>query len=124
MGERIALEVKGEARQKTLREFLSGNGWFRGADVDRLSEEEAGIIAGRLVRRINKQIQLSAEKSKALEAGISTVIKRKLTSGEGENRSQLEEEILEICRQHLNENEIVILKKAREEGAFAHLREE
>jgi len=124
LGERKALEVKGEARQKTLREFLSGNGWFRGADVDRLSEEEAGIIAGRLVRRINKQIPLSAEKSKALEAGISTVIKRKLTSGEGENRSQLEEEILEICRQHLNENEIVILKKAREEGAFAHLREE
>ncbi len=118
------VEIKDKAREKLLAGFFSGNGWFRGGDVDRLSEEEAGIIAGRLVRRIRKQITLSAEKSKALETGITAIMKRKLIGGEFENRGQLEDEILKTCRQELDENEIAILKKARENGAFGNLRDD
>ena len=124
LGDRKTLEVKGEAREKLLREFQSGKGWFRGADVDRLREEEAGIIAGRLVRRIGKQIPLTVEKSKALEAGITSVMKGKLTSGQPEERNQIEQDILDACRQQLSESDIAILIKARDEGAFNDLREE
>src|SRR6266536_1503893 len=46
-----AMEIQGESRDDALKDFLSGKGWYRGADVDRLSEEEAGIIAARWVRR-------------------------------------------------------------------------
>jgi hypothetical protein len=116
------VEIKGNPREKLLAEFDCGNGWFRGAQVDRLSEEEAGVIAGRLVRRIGKQITLSGEKSKALEAGITSLMKHKLIDGEFQSRGQLEDQILKTCRQELNENEIAILKKARENGAFANLR--
>src|SRR6266704_1050583 len=40
-----ATEIKRESRDEELKDFLSGKGWYRGADVNRLSEEEAGIIA-------------------------------------------------------------------------------
>ncbi len=118
---RKTVELKGKTRERVLREFISGVGWFHSAEVDRLSEEEAGIIAVRLVRRIGKEISLSPEKSKALAAGITGVMKRKLAGSGTESRSQIEEQILEICRQELNEAEIAVLKKARDEGAFAHL---
>jgi hypothetical protein len=121
---RTVAELKGEAREKMLKAFSSGNGWYRGADVDRLSEEEAGIIAGRLVRRIGEQIALSADKSKALKAGITAVMKRKLISGEIEGRNHLEEEILNVCQQELSDNDIAILRKAREKGAFSNLRDD
>lgn len=124
LADRKPNEVKGKARERMLAEFLSGKGWYRGADVDRLSEEEAGVIAGRLVRRIEKLVPLSAEKSKALETGITDVMKRRLINGEPANREQLEERILEVCRGQLNANEIATLKKAQENGAFTNLRAE
>src|SRR6266566_7741604 len=37
-----ASKLSGEARTNTLADFESGKGWYRGAEVDRLSEEEAG----------------------------------------------------------------------------------
>ena len=40
-----ATELDGKLRDETVADFLSGRGWYRGADVDRLSEEEAGVIA-------------------------------------------------------------------------------
>src|SRR6267142_1240885 len=36
-----ASKLSGEARTKTLADFESGKGWYRGAEVDRLSEDEA-----------------------------------------------------------------------------------
>ena len=44
-----ATELEGKSRDNAVKDFLSGKGWYRGADVDRLSEEEADIIAARLV---------------------------------------------------------------------------
>src|SRR2546429_8136328 len=45
-----ASELEGKSRDESVKDFLSGKGWYHGADVDRLSEEEADIIAARLVR--------------------------------------------------------------------------
>src|SRR5947199_8826695 len=36
-----AVEMQGKSRNEAVKDFLSGKGWYRGADVDRLSEEEA-----------------------------------------------------------------------------------
>src|SRR6266446_421878 len=35
-----ARELSGTAKKKALKDFLSGDGWLQGRDVDRLSEEE------------------------------------------------------------------------------------
>src|SRR5215471_15379520 len=47
-----AVEMQEKSREEAVKDFLSSKGWNRGADVDRLSEEEAGIIAARLVRSV------------------------------------------------------------------------
>ena len=52
------------------------------------------------------------------------MIEEKLIKGEPETRVQTEEKILGVCREHLNEEEIAVLKKAHENGAFSHLRQE
>src|SRR5438552_17078163 len=40
-----ATELDEKSRDEALKDFLSGKGWYHGADLDRLSEEEADIIA-------------------------------------------------------------------------------
>lgn len=60
-----ATELKGEKRKESLADFFKG-GWFRGAEVDRLSEEEAGIMAGRLIRKIRRLIAVTDEQAKTL----------------------------------------------------------
>src|SRR5262249_51426622 len=55
-------ELSGGARDTALQSFRSGGDWHRGADVDRLSEEEAGGITAPLLRRvIDKAPNISAE---------------------------------------------------------------
>jgi hypothetical protein len=46
-----AEELTGGAQDSALQSFRSGRDWYRGAEVDRLSEDEAGIIADRLMLR-------------------------------------------------------------------------
>src|SRR5438876_12251551 len=36
-----ATELQGMSRDEAVKDFLSAKGWYHGADVDRLSEEEA-----------------------------------------------------------------------------------
>ena len=118
-----AVELKGQARKKALENYPSSGAWYRGQEVDRLSEEETGVIATRLARRISRQISLTDEKAAAIKEGIRAALARRLIEGGLGDRSQSEEEMLAICRQNLNEKEIAILKEAHEKGAFSHLRE-
>jgi len=78
--EHEAVEIKGKPREKATAEFLSGNGWYRGADVDRLSEEEAGTIAARWVRRVEAKTTLSKEKAEALHSALTEALKERLTT--------------------------------------------
>ena len=52
-------ELVGVARKSTLRDFSSGTGWYRGDALDRLSEQEAAIVAARLVHRVTAKVPLS-----------------------------------------------------------------
>jgi len=115
-------EIKGSAREQALQQFLSGSGWYHGADVDRLSEEEAGITAGRLVRRMQKLISLAEPKASALQHAFSEVLARKLTKGE--SPEQTEAALMKICQLHLDEKDIAILHEAHQKGAFSNLRSE
>jgi hypothetical protein len=44
-------KLTGSERDQAWRSFHSGQQWYRGADVDKLSEEEAMVITDRLIRR-------------------------------------------------------------------------
>jgi hypothetical protein len=77
--EQQAAKVSGGKEVKALAEFNSGKGWYRGAEVDRLSEEEAGVIAARWVRRLEAKTTLAKQKAEGLEAALTDALKKCLT---------------------------------------------
>jgi hypothetical protein len=105
-----AKALSGDAKRRAWKDFESGNGWYRGAAVDRLSEEEAGIIARRWVMRIRGRVTLTDPTAEALEKGFTGVVRQKLLCLI--TRSKAQEEMVDICRQHLNEEDVATLMKA------------
>ena len=105
-----AKELTGKARRQALNAFAQKTGWYRGAEVDRLSEEEAGVIATRLVRRIRAKITVSDEKAKIIEQGFTDVLKQKLTGKSTKDDAQAA--MVNICRQNLSEKDVAILQEA------------
>src|SRR6266481_1760777 len=71
--------LTGKERTKVLADFESGEGWYRGAEVDRLSEEEAGVIAARWVRRLEAKTSLSKEKADGLQEALTDGLRKCLT---------------------------------------------
>src|SRR5579859_6387780 len=72
-------ELGSRERKAALAQFPSTNEWLRGSDVDRLSQEEAGIMAARLVRKIKTIITLDEAKARAIEQQSAEILKRRLT---------------------------------------------
>jgi hypothetical protein len=110
-------ELAGEARQQALNSFRQGKGWYRGVEVDRLSEEEAGVIAARLVRRIRAKITVTDEKAIAIEQGFTTALKQKLTGKSSKGDAQ--EAMINICRENLSQKDVAILQEAFAAGVCA-----
>src|SRR5262249_11854423 len=77
--EQKASKVSGGRGAKALAEFSSGKGGYRGAEVDRLSEEEAGVIAARWMRRLQAKTTLAKDKAQELEATLTDALKKCLT---------------------------------------------
>ncbi len=68
-------EISGASFDKSLESFLSGKDWYKGADVDKLSEEESWVIADKVVVKLKSKVDLSAEKENKLKSDISEVCK-------------------------------------------------
>ncbi len=90
-----------------MRDFLSGKGWYHGAEVDRLSEEEADIIAARLARWVQAKSALSKEKTEGLQHAFSETLRRDLTG-----KSTAPKRLEDVARQYLDQEQIKILKQA------------
>jgi copper chaperone CopZ len=110
-----ATEIKRESRDEELKDFLSGKGWYRGADVNRLSEEEAGIIAARLVRRVQAKTAPGKEKAEGLQRALADSLRKDLT-GESAGQSQKQTPLEEIAREYLDQDQIKVLSQAIEKG--------
>jgi mercuric ion transport protein len=114
-------ELQGEARERQLKSFLSGDAWYRGAEVDALSKQEAGIIAARLVRRVQSKITLSDAKAKALRSAIAEASYR-FVSGQvdvpqGDFMQKYGKELMDVAaRAMLDQAEIAALKEAVAKG--------
>lgn len=109
-----AKELVGDARQTALKDFQSGAAWYRGADVDRLSEEEAGIIAARLTARIREKVTVTDEQSRALQTEFTGALKQKLTGQF--TPDELREAMFKICRERLGEKDAAVLQEAFKKG--------
>ncbi len=104
-------ELQGDSRDKEVQDFLSGKGWYHGADVDRLSEEEADIIAARLVRWVQAKSSLPKDKAERLQRTFSETLRKDLT-GEYARLNQNPRRLQDIARDYLDEEQIKILKQA------------
>ena len=102
-----ATELEGKSRDNAVKDFLSGKGWYRGADVDRLSEEEADIIAARLVRWVQAKTALPKDKAEELQHAFSDTLRKDLT-GKSVGPNRLED----VARKYLDQEQIKILKEA------------
>ena len=102
-----ASELIGTSRREGLKDFRVGSGWYRGADVDRLSEEEAGIIAAKWVGRIREKVSLTDAKAQALQQGFTGALKQKLTGRA--TRIETQEAMLRIGRENLDERDVAAL---------------
>jgi len=106
---------EGAPRDDALKDFLSGKGWYRGSDVDRLSEEEAGIIAARYVRRVQAKTPLANDKAEGLQHALADALRKKLTgdcSGPNQKQSSLED----VAREYLDQEQIKIFREATYKG--------
>jgi predicted DNA binding protein len=114
-----ASEIKGKARSKALADFQSRAGWYRGAEVDRLSEEEAAIIAARLVGRIEARSSLTPEKSAGLKRALTEIIRARLVEENPDaTREPLKAAAAErkVLVEFLDDQQFEILKAAIEQG--------
>ncbi len=102
-----AVEMQGKSRDEAVKDFLSGRGWYRGADVDRLSEEEAGIIAARLVRWVRAKRALAKDKAEGLQRAIEDTLRKDLT-GKSTGPNRLED----VAREYLDQEQIKIFKES------------
>ena len=117
-----ATEMEGTSREQAVTDFLSekvsGKGWYHGANVDRLSEEEASIIAARLVRFVKAKTTLATDKAEPLQRAFNDALRKDLT-GEYVRLNQKPRRLEDIARNYLDQEQIKILKEAiKEEQAI------
>ncbi len=110
-----AMEIQGESRDEALKDFLSGKSWYRGADVDRLSEEEAGIIAARWVRRVQAKTALAKDRAEGLQRALSDSLRKDLT-GESARQNQEPPRLEDVAREYLDQDQVRFLSEAIEKG--------
>ena len=83
--------------------------------MNRLSEEEAGIIAARLVRRVQAKTALAKDKAEGLQNAVADSLRKDLT-GESAGQSQKQTRIEEVAREYLDQDQIKVLSQAIEKG--------
>jgi hypothetical protein len=110
-------ELLGERRDNTLKSFASRKKWYCGAEVDPLSEEEAGVIVDRLVRRAMMKEPTIGGKAESLKPAITKVIRDQLTGCTSTQcREDCHKRLTEIARQNLNDREFRALMEAEKQG--------
>lgn len=116
-----AATLKGKDREKALNEFRSEQ-WYGAADVDRLSEHEARVIAARIVNRAGDRLGLTPDRLAALTEDLAVVFARHLTLRDQEcdsRRETIEQELKTAASKYLNPQQLAELRKAGEQGITA-----
>jgi len=110
-------ELTGVHRDESLKSFAARTGWYRGAEVDRLSAEEAAVITDRLILRATRKAPTIADKSGPLRTAMTNVIREQLTRCTSTQcRQDCHKKIVDIARKNLNDEEFNALMEAEKQG--------
>lgn len=108
-------ELRGEVRKRAVEDFLSGGNWYRGAAVDRLSKEEANVIAARIVRRLRARVPLSMAQATTLKNAFAGACKQELIRSPARSaqarRIRIAKAIPSAGHKHLAENGMSALQE-------------
>ena len=97
--------------------FASREGWLRGSDVDRLSMEEAGVIAERVLRRVDAKTPLSEKERSALRAKFKETIEARFIGNSGpSSREEWMERTMALAREVLNQEQLSALQGVLAQG--------
>jgi hypothetical protein len=101
-----AAPLRGERLGVVLREFACDTEWQRAAEVDRLSEEEARVIARRLAARLRAKTKLPVARTSVLEGAIKAACAHELihnpTQSAPARKRRLAKAILAAAQRHLD----------------------
>jgi hypothetical protein len=115
-----AEELTGGVRDTALASFQSGGGWHRGADVDRLSEEEAGVIADRLVLRVMAKAPTISPKAELMRPIMADIIRECLVGSpdpfSARCRETFANDLIAVVGDHLSAAETDALLEAAKAG--------
>jgi len=114
----LSEELRGQARDAALEDFLTGADWLRGTDVDQLSSREADIIGLRLVRRLQTKAIVSENVAHELAAAITAFFKQRFLRDriQAEQVNYFSQELLRIATTYLDDRAIGAFTNALEEG--------
>lgn len=111
-----ASEVEGNERREALAAFASGRNWYRPSALNRLSEEEALVIAARMVARLRARIEVTSDQAERLVTSITNACARILPNASATSAPVRGEEIgaaiLGGGREVLSAAELTVLAEA------------
>jgi len=93
-----ATKLEGSGLRQAIATFGPRHDWYRATDLDRLSEEEAGVIAARLVRRLGGKVSLTRDQENRLIEAMSEACVRILTNATATTLSERSDEISSAVR--------------------------
>lgn len=102
-------------RDATITGFRAGTGWHRGAEVDRLSAQEASVIATRLMRRAAATTPTLRDKQAIVSAALTEAIRHLLVTACA-SPAACRDAVLAAIRPHLDERELASMDAAVARG--------
>ncbi len=107
--------VSGKEYDAMLKDFAKKTNWHRQGEMDKLSQIEAGVIATRLVARVNAKTPLNNETVSSLENGFLEVFSNRFTNQNANKQTQadkLNNDLLAVGKKYLNEAKMNALQSA------------
>jgi hypothetical protein len=109
-------ELGESERLDALKRFASGLDWYRPTWLDPLSDEEARVIAARIIARLRGKMPMTLDQANQLETAISAACARVLpdvsTTSTSGRRHEIASAILDAGRAMLGDLDFVIFSEA------------
>ena len=104
--------LEGAPLGEALQDFAARNRWYRGQDVNRLSEQEGLVFTERMAKRVESRTQLSAAASAALRADLKKFCVEWLVGQGGRDTKVL----LELAAKYMDAAQLKVYEAALKEG--------
>lgn len=104
--------LDGPAQSEALQDFAARTKWYRGQDVNRLSEQEGLVFTERMTRRVEARAKLSPASVSALRADLRTFCVEMLL-GRGSRDTPV---LLDLATKYLDAAQLKAYQAALKEG--------